>query len=208
MNILIRFNKRQEDFQNLRLYNDYLEMVEEIAWNLINEVNKKETEALIDKFANENKEIIAHNKRKQDEETKMVNYLNEKEKSEKRLKFENYKKELDEEKKRREKHEAELIEELANSKGSAADILAEKKAMRESSRSQELSNSQIYPSPRDNHLGSWYNNNIEPVEDTSEFDPISSEYLDIDCYTLKDKYYDPYPFFSFTRDSSLIEIIP
>ena len=83
-----------------------------LAWNLINEVNTKETEALVAKYANEHKDVIANNKRKQDEEAKWASYNSEREKLDKRIKFENYKKELDEEKKRKEKEEAELIEEL------------------------------------------------------------------------------------------------
>jgi CDK-activating kinase assembly factor MAT1 len=75
-------------------------------------VNTKETEALVAKYASENKEIIANNKRKQDEEAKWQSYTSEREKLDKRIKFENYIKELDEEKKRKEKEEAELIEEL------------------------------------------------------------------------------------------------
>ncbi|PKY43724.1 CDK-activating kinase assembly factor [Rhizophagus irregularis] len=191
-----QYNQRQEDFESLRLYNDYLEMVEEIAWNLINDKDKKETEALMNKHLNENRDIIARNRRKQEEEAKKANYFSEKVKIDKRMKFESYKKELDEEKKRKEREEAELIEELAKSKGSAAAILAEKKAMRESSRSQEdKSPQQHYPSPGDSNLSSWYSGNLEStsfMEDSQEFDAIASEYLDIGYYTLKDKYYDPY----------------
>jgi len=83
-----------------------------LAWNLINDVNTKETEALINKYVSENKETIANNKRKQDEEAKWASYTSEREKLDKRIKFENYKKELDEEKKRKEKEQAEIIEEL------------------------------------------------------------------------------------------------
>ena len=32
------------------------------------------------------------------------------------------------------------------------------------------------------------------IDDSQEFDAVASEYLDIGYYTLKDKYYDPYPF--------------
>ena len=66
----------------------------------------------------------------------------------------------------------------------------------ESSRSQELINSQLYPSPRDSNHGSWYGNleSSSFIDDSQEFDAIASEYLDIDHYTLKDRYYDPYPF--------------
>jgi hypothetical protein len=83
-----------------------------LAWNLINDKDKKETEALIAKHLSENRDVIARNRRKQDEEAKKASYYSEKVKLDKRMKFESYKKELDEEKKRKEREEAELIEEL------------------------------------------------------------------------------------------------
>lgn len=87
-----------------------------LAWNLINDKDKKETEALMAKHLNENRDIIARNRRKQEEEAKKANYFSEKVKIDKRMKFESYKKELDEEKKRKEREEAELIEELVHFK--------------------------------------------------------------------------------------------
>lgn len=56
-----RFNKRPEDFPTLRAYNDYLEEVEDITFNLINEVDVAETEARITAYELENKEAIAAN---------------------------------------------------------------------------------------------------------------------------------------------------
>lgn len=56
-----RFNKRPEDFPTLRAYNDYLEEVEDITFNLMNEVDVAETEARITAYELENKEAIAAN---------------------------------------------------------------------------------------------------------------------------------------------------
>ena len=42
--ILKDFNKLQEDFDSLREYNDYLEMVEDIIFNLCNNIDVTETE--------------------------------------------------------------------------------------------------------------------------------------------------------------------
>lgn len=56
-----RFNKRREDFPDLRSYNDYLEMVEDIMFNLINEINVPETEARIAAYRAENAALIQLN---------------------------------------------------------------------------------------------------------------------------------------------------
>ncbi|POW09003.1 hypothetical protein PSTT_07092 [Puccinia striiformis] len=55
------FNKRPEDFATLDAYNNYLEEVEDITFNLINGVDVAETEAKIKQFQNENQELIAQN---------------------------------------------------------------------------------------------------------------------------------------------------
>ncbi|KAG0144129.1 hypothetical protein CROQUDRAFT_672543 [Cronartium quercuum f. sp. fusiforme G11] len=55
------FNKRPEDFASLTDYNNYLEEVEDITFNLINDVDVAETEAKIKKFKQENQDLIAQN---------------------------------------------------------------------------------------------------------------------------------------------------
>ncbi|PLW45452.1 hypothetical protein PCANC_06711 [Puccinia coronata f. sp. avenae] len=55
------FNKRREDFMTLDAYNNYLEEVEDITFNLINGVDVAETEAKIKRFQIENQELIAQN---------------------------------------------------------------------------------------------------------------------------------------------------
>ena len=42
--ILRDFNKQEEDFETLREFNDYLEMVEDIIFNLCNGIDVAETE--------------------------------------------------------------------------------------------------------------------------------------------------------------------
>jgi CDK-activating kinase assembly factor MAT1 len=56
-----RFNKREDDFETLKDYNDYLETVEEMTWNLINRIDVEETERRLQAFAEQNKQEIAQN---------------------------------------------------------------------------------------------------------------------------------------------------
>ncbi|KAK8945991.1 hypothetical protein KSP40_PGU003041 [Platanthera guangdongensis] len=52
------FNKREEDFPSLKHYNDYLEEVEDMTFNLIEGTDVEEIEAYITKYQVENAEQI------------------------------------------------------------------------------------------------------------------------------------------------------
>ncbi|RHZ67803.1 hypothetical protein Glove_299g93 [Diversispora epigaea] len=182
-----QFNKRQEDFPSLREYNDYLEMVEDIVWKINNNINKQETDELIEKYTKENKDNIIHNARRQIDEEKLAAYKQACEKREKRAQFENYKKSLEQERKAKEELEVELINELANSKTSALKIIAAKKA------NIHKNSDSFQDSHQENvQIKEWFGLDHLTQEDTQEFDPIASEYMDIDHYTIKEKYIDSY----------------
>ncbi|CAG8709196.1 2106_t:CDS:2 [Acaulospora morrowiae] len=184
-----QFNKRQEDFQSLQEYNDYLEMVEDIVWNLNSNINKQATDELIEKYARENRDIIVHNARRQIDEEKFAAYKQDREKREKRMQFENYKKSLELERKAKEEHQAEIINELANSKAPASKIIAAKKELGPKKPFEDpiLSSLQMKESGVE-----WFGLDHVSREDKQEFDPVASEYKDIDHYTIKDKYVDSY----------------
>lgn len=59
--ILNRFNKRQADFETLLAYNNYLEEVEDITFNLINNIDLPETEAKLVAYEANNKSLIQQN---------------------------------------------------------------------------------------------------------------------------------------------------
>ncbi|KAE9395013.1 CDK-activating kinase assembly factor [Gymnopus androsaceus JB14] len=62
------FNKRLEDFDNLRLYNDYLQDVEEIAFNLVNNIDLPATEARIAAYKAANAAITSLNIQREEAE--------------------------------------------------------------------------------------------------------------------------------------------
>ena len=62
--ILKDFNKQEEDFDSLREYNDYLEMVEDIIFNLSNNLDTLETNKKIQQYKEENKTAIIKNRSK------------------------------------------------------------------------------------------------------------------------------------------------
>lgn len=56
-----RFNRREEEFATLKDYNDYLEEVETITFNLLNNIEVAATEAKLASYAKANADIINHN---------------------------------------------------------------------------------------------------------------------------------------------------
>lgn len=62
------FNKREEDFPSLREYNDYLEEVEDMTFNLIEGIDVPAIEAKIAKYQEENAEQIMNARARKAEE--------------------------------------------------------------------------------------------------------------------------------------------
>ncbi|KAI8894850.1 CDK-activating kinase assembly factor MAT1-domain-containing protein [Globomyces pollinis-pini] len=126
------FNKRLEDFKSLREYNDYLEEAEEMIFNLINNVNLQETEARIEKFRLENKELIEANKSKQQSEDKALQNQLAREKLEKQLRKEAYYNRAIDEAQNKRKEQTDFIEKLAaaNDKSQINSIITETKSKR------------------------------------------------------------------------------
>lgn len=62
--VLKDYNKKEEDFATLREYNDYLEEIETIIYNLTNNIDVVGTNKRIEQYKKDNKELIMKNKAK------------------------------------------------------------------------------------------------------------------------------------------------
>lgn len=62
--ILRDFNKKEDDFATLDEYNNYLEMIEEIIYNLCNNIDIINTNKRIEAYKKENKDTIMKNKQR------------------------------------------------------------------------------------------------------------------------------------------------
>ncbi|XP_072960401.1 uncharacterized protein [Typha angustifolia] len=62
------FNKREEDFPSLKEYNDYLEEVEDMTFNLVEGIDVAAIEAKIAKYQEENAEQIINSRARKAEE--------------------------------------------------------------------------------------------------------------------------------------------
>nr|CAG4641135.1 EOG090X0BPM [Eulimnadia texana] len=122
--ILKDFNKKQEDFATLREYNDYLEEVETIIFNLVNNIDIVSTNKRIEQYKKENKDLIQRNRNKISQEDMELEELLELEKTSQKDKLKVYENEELEEKKKKLKAKEALIDELMFSDVDAKSIIA------------------------------------------------------------------------------------
>lgn len=129
--ILKDFNKKEEDFKTLLDYNDYLEEVETIIFNLSNNIDIEATKRKIEQYKKDNKNLIMKNKGKLSKEEEELEELLEYEKHESEARrIQVIQEEIELEKEKRKKKEA-LIDDLMFSDMSAKDIIASHAAKKE-----------------------------------------------------------------------------
>lgn len=121
--VLRDFNKKEEDFPTLREYNDYLEEIETIIYNLCNNIDIVETNKKIEQYKKENRDIILKNKIKIGKEEQELEELLEDEKHCDELRKQELIKEEIELKKKKIKEKEALIDELMFSNADAKHIL-------------------------------------------------------------------------------------
>lgn len=123
--ILKDFNKKEDDFSSLREYNDYLEQLETIIYNLTNNVDVETTKKMVDQYKKENKESIQKNRSKLSRDEEYLEQLIAEEEKEAKMRHEvDLIEEMNEKNKKKKNKEA-LIDELMFSDLPASAILAE-----------------------------------------------------------------------------------
>lgn len=121
--VLRDFNKKEEDFATLDEYNDYLEEIETIIYNLSNNIDVPETNRRIEQYKKENKESIIRNKMKFNKDVLELERLIEEEQQHEANKRETLEKQEIEAKRRKIMEKEALIDELMFSDNDARDIL-------------------------------------------------------------------------------------
>ncbi|KAF9052717.1 CDK-activating kinase assembly factor MAT1-domain-containing protein [Panaeolus papilionaceus] len=122
------FNKRREDFPDIRSYNDYLEEVEDITFNLINDVDIPQTEARIAKFRAENAALIELNIQRDEAYAQVLKEQEDAERREREQRASMLRREEEEEREEREKERREIIDKLETSNKNAAQLIAKSRA--------------------------------------------------------------------------------
>ncbi|KAJ1663480.1 TFIIH/NER complex subunit [Coemansia sp. RSA 1813] len=191
------YNKREEDFKSLNDYNMYLEMVEDLTFRLLYDVDTDEAEYIIEKYRRDNTASIEKNQTKSRREDHLQRLISEQEHMKRQQQREDLTKQIEEE--RREKKEAKdkLINALATSDKDAKDIVREN--MIQLKKSSMSSRKAVHKSRLDieallGNADDDFDDDVEEEEDYGQFDPAESPYrpMDID---LKSRYDDPNPAF-------------
>lgn len=121
--ILKDFNKKEDDFGSLNDYNDYLELIEELVFNLSNNIDIVNTNKRIEQYKKENRDTILKNKTKLSKDELEIEQLIEIEKEQ----SDHRKKELAmieaENRKQKAKNKEDLIDSLMESYEDASTIV-------------------------------------------------------------------------------------
>ncbi|KAF9072962.1 CDK-activating kinase assembly factor MAT1-domain-containing protein [Rhodocollybia butyracea] len=118
------FNKRLEDFDDLRSYNDYLEEVEDIAFNLINNIDIPATEARIAAYKAANAALTSLNIQREEAEALALKEQEDLERREREARAAQLAQQEQQEREERQREERELIDKLETSQKDAHKIVA------------------------------------------------------------------------------------
>ncbi|KAI9712713.1 MAG: TFIIH/NER complex subunit [Bogoriella megaspora] len=119
------FNKREDDFDTLMDYNNYLNDVEDLTFNLIHKIDLEQTEKKLEAYKSENEQSISQNKALASQELQSAEARKLMEQEQARLRRQAVMREEDELKKEREEGRLEVINKLAAGDGDAAKIAEE-----------------------------------------------------------------------------------
>ncbi|KAI9182976.1 TFIIH/NER complex subunit [Blastocladiella emersonii ATCC 22665] len=195
------FNKQPREFASLREYNDYLEMVEDIVFNLTNEIDVERTNAIVEKYRRENQESIERNRLSRNPEHQRLAELRKKEEEEQQLRREQAKLKYEEEGKMQLEEKESILNELASSKRRAEDIVNDRKRVtkaRGGVGSGPGASAAAHDSIREFGMAHAYTELFDPSAErvtAGAVDPLDT--LDFDdelegCFELQDNYHDPY----------------
>lgn len=126
------FNRREEDFVDLKAYNDYLEEVEEITFNLIHEFDLPRTNAKLEQYQAAHRSAIASSAHISQQESDRQARVDEEEKLAKKARAERLRQEEELEREEREKERLEMMRELEQ--GADPDKILEKQRKRRKER--------------------------------------------------------------------------
>ncbi|KAF2897190.1 hypothetical protein ILUMI_08984 [Ignelater luminosus] len=121
--VLRDFNKKEEDFATVREYNDYLEDIETIIYNLVNNIDIVNTNKKIEDYKRNNREQILKSKGKLSREEYELEELLDLEKQQEKMRRNEIKVEEAETKKKKLREKEALIDELMFSNANAKNIV-------------------------------------------------------------------------------------
>ncbi|KAF6235764.1 hypothetical protein HO173_005959 [Letharia columbiana] len=119
------FNKREEEFESLRDWNNYLEEVENLTWNLLQGVDVKETEKKLDAYKRQNEQEIKQNAAIESQENANTEAQFAAQREQARLRREAARNEELDERREKEEGRREMVDMMARGDGDADTIARE-----------------------------------------------------------------------------------
>ena len=125
MDVLHRFNRREDEFETLKDYNDYLNEVEDLTFNLIYQIDIEATEVKLKRYKEENDAAILENLRLEAETSRDAQARQAAEQQATRLRREAQLREDQDVRREREEARQDVLNKLASGDGDAEMIARE-----------------------------------------------------------------------------------
>ena len=119
------FNRREDEFESLRDWNNYLEEVENLTWNLLQGVDVKETEKRLDAYRRQNEAEIKQNAALESQRTATAEARLAAQKEDARFRREAARNEELDERREKEESKKEILDKIARSDGDPEAIVRE-----------------------------------------------------------------------------------
>lgn len=132
------FNRREEDFETLKDYNDYLNKVEDITFNLIEGIDVEQTRKELDQYKDANRQSIAANDSLARQEVRSRAEQEVAAKEQARMRREALRKEAEDERREIEEGKLAVLNAMASGQGDAARIAAEHRVALKRSQTRKL----------------------------------------------------------------------
>lgn len=180
------FNKQESDFSTLREYNDYLEDIEHIVYNLTNGVDVEDTRKKIENYRRENKELITRNRQIKSHDMMYLDALLEEEQQiteERKQEYQFMEKQTLNQKK---KNKEALLDELIYSDRPADQVIASHVSNQQNQdapiyKARPKAKKKAIETSSGARLGVGYQDNFLPIPKVEE---IPYEYMEVEVYTF------------------------
>lgn len=184
------FNRREEDFETLRDYNDYLNDVEDITFNLVHNIDVEATRAKLNEYRAANESLILQNQELDREDLRDQEARRAAEQEQARLRREAARREDEEGRRELQQAKHDVIAKLASGDGDAMQIAREgHRTMLKKSRNRlELERSQTPDSVNGATFTIRGLKKRERVEPEKPYDPFGGLSFESEYYKLQDDY--------------------
>jgi len=201
-------NRRQDEFTTLLAYNNYLEEVETMTFNLLYNTDVKATKDKLSSYEKQNASSISRNKTLQKQESANAEAQLASQKEQAKIRRAEAMREEEDERREREEGKRELIHRLAEGKGDADQIVQETQKVqlkKSSARGEKARLAQLKQQSQARNDGLKADNGaasvaftieglkpVEEVEPDKPYDPFGGMTLERDYYMLQEDYEHPW----------------